>query len=215
MTTGFLDYALADGTRFVVFVPKGVAPPFPAILSLHGRGESGTDGLLQLAIGLGHAVTRNRAKWPFLIVFPQKPTQDKLWPESLPMLNEIVKQVDGTYATDPHRRYLTGLSQGGHGTLSLVNKLPWHFAAAAAVCGWSTDLAGVGQAFEGVPLKLIHGLRDDVILPERSREVYRALQASKGQVELTELPDANHNAWDHAYQAGELGEWFLRHTLGS
>lgn len=213
--TGFFDHQLPDGSRYVVFVPKGVEPPYPTIVSLHGRGESGTDGLLQLAIGLGQAVLRRRANWPYLIVFPQKPTQADLWPASLSMLSEVLKEVEAKYATDPHRRYLTGLSQGGHGTLSLVNKLPWQFAAAASVCGWSTDLSSVGRAFAGIPVRLYHGLKDDVILPERSREVNSEIMKAGGEVELIEFPNANHNAWDPAYQESDLGTWFLRHTLGS
>ncbi|HRK20781.1 MAG TPA: hypothetical protein PLX06_03190, partial [Fimbriimonadaceae bacterium] len=89
--TGFLDRAVTvegQERKYVIHVPVGYGPgqKWPAILFLHGRGESGTDGRFQLWHGLERAIVRDSEKWPFVAIFPQKPEQDKLWPTEIPTL---------------------------------------------------------------------------------------------------------------------------------
>lgn len=211
--TGFLSRE-AGGRRYVVYVPHQVKPPYPTILFLHGRGESGSDGYKQMAIGLLNAVLWNMARWPFLIVAPQKPSQDKLWPEETDMLHDILHAVEKDFPTDPHRRYLTGLSQGGHGTFSLAKRLPWQFAAVAPVCGWG-DEAQVVKDLADTPVWAFHGGKDDVITPDRSVKLIDALKPVNPQAKHTLFPEANHNSWDPTYQGSDLPTWLLSHSLGS
>ena len=75
--------------------------------------------------------------WPFLIVCPQKPEFDRLWPSFAGNLQACSTRWTRSSIQTPPRRSLTGLSQGGNGTLVLAKALPWRFAALAAVCGWA------------------------------------------------------------------------------
>ena len=57
---------------------------------------------------------------------------------------------------------------------------------------------------------MIHGAKDDVVLPDESRKMFAALKKLGAKVGYTELPNANHNAWDPAYSSAELITWMLK-----
>ena len=78
--TGFLNrrIELAGVTyRFQVYLPedwrRDDGKKWPIILSLHGRGERGSEGMWQTQIGLAEAVRNHPERWPFVIVMPQCP----------------------------------------------------------------------------------------------------------------------------------------------
>src|SRR5437016_11355498 len=63
--TGFLDRTITvDGQafRYQVYVPAdyAVAKPWPVIVSLHGNGQQGSDGLLQTATDFAIRIRGNR-----------------------------------------------------------------------------------------------------------------------------------------------------------
>jgi predicted peptidase len=212
--SGFLDRSVNVGgqvRRYVVYVPPDDAPDreWPAILALHGKGESGTDGLFQLWHGLGRAIVRNRGAWPLVAIFPQKADPEALWPDELPLLEAVLIAADREFKLDPARRYLTGLSQGGHGTAVLASRLPWTFAALAPVCGWADDPEAAAQAIGRTPLWAFHGELDTVIPLQRSAELVEAIQRNGGAAKLTAYPDVGHDSWHRAYQDEALAEWLL------
>lgn len=211
MPTGFINHTV-DGNDFVIYTPRVFKTPAPAILFLHGRGESGTDGIKQTAIGLGHAIRMSAADWPFIVVAPQKPDFDSLWPAHIQRINQTLEFADANHQIDPHRRYITGLSQGGNGTFELATSLTWQFAAAAPVCGWIEDLSTANK-LKDIPLWAFHGDADTAVNIEDSRQAVAAITAAGGKAKLTEYPGVGHNSWDNAYQKESLGNWFLSHSL--
>lgn len=215
--TGFLDRSVqVDGTEalYSVYLPRGYDPakPLPAILFLHGMGESGTDGAAQLTTGLPMAIMRARHRWPFLVVMPQKATKQADWWSERGKIEAILKATDAEFKTDPHRRYLTGLSQGGHGAFRLAKQLSWQFAAIAPVCGW-VDPDTAARELKDIPLWAFHGERDTVVRVEGTTKAIEAIRAAGGDPKLTLYPELAHNSWDAAYQESPLAEWFLKHTL--
>lgn len=215
--SGFLSHVVTvNGTarRFVVYVPTSAQPNagWPTILFLHGRGESGSDGLLQLVNGLMPAICRKTADWPFLVVFPQKLEQDGEWFDEKPMLEQVLKYVEQHWLSNPKQRYLTGLSQGGRGAIRLAAHLPWRFAAIAALCGWANPEVAVKE-LANTPLWLMHGEKDPVIASSESVAVYEAMKHLNPQAKLTLFPELTHNCWDEGYQRQELAKWFLGHSL--
>jgi predicted peptidase len=208
---GFLSYEL-EGRRFVAYLPPRVKAPLPAILFLHGRGESGTDGMRQTAVGLGSAVRWSHDRWPALILFPQKPEFDKLWPNEKEWLASLLNWAESEFDIDPHRRSITGLSQGGNGTFELAGELPWKFAAAAPICGWS-DEPNFAEGLRDIPVWAFHGGKDDIVTPDLSEKAVKAIQDAGGNARLTIYPEANHNSWDAAYGDPELASWLLNQTL--
>lgn len=215
-------------SRYAVIVPPGYDParPSPAILFLHGRGESGTDGMRQAGQGLGPAALARPEDWPFIIVAPQKPDQQREW-ECFPGL--AMGALDAACAefnVDPGRVYLTGLSQGGHGTWVLASQFPGRFAAIAPVCGYGppryvsnpavdTSIEGIASRVRRLPIWAFHGLKDDVVPAEGTKTLVDAVRAARLDTDpepvITLFPDANHNSWDAAYRTQGLGAWFLKH----
>lgn len=212
--TGFLDrttFVMGNERRYVVFVPHtwDGQSALPAILFLHGRGESGTDGLRQIAVGLGPAIQFQRDRWPYLVVFPQKCDGESSWEDEAPMFDIILEEVAEEFPIDESRRYITGLSQGGRGTLRLARGLEWEFAAAAPICGWATPEEVEGLL--GMPLWAFHGMRDTVIVPERAIPAIQWLMDQGSPAKLTLFEEADHNSWDAAYGTKDLHLWFLQH----
>ena len=213
---GFLDREVqVNGVSrpFVVYVPLGYSPSraWPAILFLHGRAESGSDGRRQLTQGLAPAILRQRVAWPFVVIFPQKSDPEIRWTDEAPMLGAVLDAVEASYHLDPARRYITGLSQGGHGTLALAMRLPWHFAALATVCGWADDPAAAAATIGAVPVWAFHGEDDPVVPVRRSLEIVDAIRRAGGQARFTRFAAVGHDAWNLAYGDEDLPRWFLSH----
>jgi predicted peptidase len=198
---------------YKVYVPT-VAPPYPAIVFLHGFGESGEDGEVQAKVGLGEAIEKSPEEWPFLVLFPQKKDHGVLWPGYRGLVDDVLAQAEKEFPIDRTRTYLTGLSQGGNGTLTLARSLRWKFAAVAPICGWA-DPFTAAQDLAETPTWLFHGDADGAVPVEASVAVARLLERFGGDVKLTVYPGVGHDSWTQAYQEAGLARWFLSHTARS
>ncbi len=196
--------------RFLVWEPPGIAGPLPAILFLHGRGESGTDLESLANHGLLRVAQEQPEHWPFLIIAPQKLDPNQLWPAYRYLVHETLAEVEQHYDVHPTKRYLTGLSQGGNGTFELARHLNWRFAAIAPICGWCDPIRAKYE-LRNTPVWAFHGLDDTVILPSASRVVVEFIQQGGGDARLTEYPGVGHASWEFAYADPELPRWFLSH----
>lgn len=227
--------------KYAVYIPRDLdlSKPAPAILFLNGYGECGTDGSKQLAVGLLPAVFLSPEKWPFVIVFPQKPVHNDSWEQHEELALACLSAASKEFSLDPTRIYLTGLSQGGAGTWSIGSRHPELFAAIAPLCGFAVG-SGAGPARFGdaaacakiaskladakMPIWAFHGEKDDAVPVDQTRKLMAAVKdAGWGaggvgtvaeDVKATYYPDANHNCWDKAYRESGLGAWFLAHRRG-
>jgi len=206
-----IDYRGAE-RGYQVYVPEKVEPPYPTIVFLHGMGESGVDGEVQAEVGLGEAVRKNPDEWPFLILFPQKEDPGVLWPGYRGLVEELMRRTANEFQVDRSRCYLTGLSQGGNGTLTLARSLPWEFAAVAPICGWA-DPAQAAQDLMETPTWLFHGEADQAVPVESSIAITRWMERYGAPVKLTTYPNVGHDSWTRAYQQELLGDWFLKHQI--
>jgi predicted peptidase len=74
--SGFLDRTLSlhnAAYKHQVFLPEdwSSSKKWPIILFLHGAGERGSDGLLQMQVGIAAAVRKDRTRFAAIIVMPQ------------------------------------------------------------------------------------------------------------------------------------------------
>lgn len=218
--TGFLTKALdynGAPVKYVVYVPAAYDPakPMPAIMFLHGAGETGTDGLKQVAVGLGPAILFNQDRWPFLVMFPQKPPGGEPrsgWIAHEKLVLDILEKTKTEYKIDESRLYLTGLSMGGYGTWAIAAKHPDRFAAIAPICGGG-DPATAGK-LKDIPTWNFHGDKDTAVPLARSQQMIDAIKAAGGEPRFTIYPGVGHNSWDKAYRDEKLHEWFLQHKKG-
>jgi len=234
--TGFVYSSLEHGGRsypYALYVPRGYdgTRAWPLILFLHGMGECGRDGSRQLSVGLGPELLARPERWPFLVLFPQKPGEEEEWEQHEAALLAMLDEVAGRYQVDPSRVLLTGLSQGGHGTWVLGARHPQRWAALVPVCGYGAapqhppvggDLAPpfrgsaaeLAPALARLPIWAFHGEVDDVVPLAATLELVAATQRAGGSPTVTIVPGAGHNSWDAAYRNPQLAEWMLQQARG-
>ncbi len=203
----------------------------PALLFLHGAGECGTDGVRQTHVGLPRYAMQNPEMWPFVLIIPQKPSVNSEWEDHDQALTQILEQAAQKGFYDPDRLAITGLSQGGHGTIAVASMHPERFKAAAPVCAYVSTIFDsdrkrierqpatpetpaviqAAQSLAAMPTWIHHGDSDVVVPVAESRSLYAALQKLDADTRYSEYPGVNHNSWDNAYTDQQLSDWFAEH----
>ncbi|MFO0807346.1 MAG: alpha/beta hydrolase-fold protein [Gemmataceae bacterium] len=218
-STGFLckSFKAVDGVRvnYTVFVPHDYRPdrPVPAVLFLHGAGETGTDGRRPSEVGLGPAIKKREATFPFLVVFPQiqaGPTFAS-WQPGQPDGDRAIELFDAVsrdYAVDPDRQYLVGMSIGGFGVWSQAVHDPWRWAAIVPICGIAPSARA--ERLVNVPCWCFHGGRDGNVEVEHSRRMVAELRRLGSSPRYTEFAEVGHDSWTPAFATDELYDWLLR-----
>lgn len=223
--------------NYIVYIPRNYDPstPMPTIVFLNGMGECGTDGLQQIRAGLGPNIMLNPDKWPFIVVFPQKQETYAQWEDEDDMVLAILDKTRQEYNVDSSRIYLTGISQGGHGTWTIGSLHPEIFAAIAPVCGyrtewiikvWADNEAAIWinpemeqefgenvlvERLKNTPIWAFHGVADETVPVGESVELCESITAVNGDCKLTLYPEVGHNSWDRAYREEDLPGWLLEH----
>ncbi len=225
MPTGFLFRSLTldeKGLNAAVYLPRGYDPSrgWPLIVFLHGSGESGTDGSRQLAQGLPRELVWSPQAWPFIVVMPQKASEDEEWELYDAAVMTLLAEVRREYSVDPERIVLTGLSQGGHGTWVLGARHPAVWAALVPVCGYGAARREAPGVFGGtadelaaevkdLPIWAFHGEADDIVPVAETYRMIAALKAVGAAPRATTYPDVGHGCWERAYAEPELPRWLL------
>jgi predicted peptidase len=230
--SGFVFSSLELGSwsyPYALYVPRDYdgSRAWPLILFLHGKGECGRDGSRQLSVGLAPELLARPERWPFLVLFPQKPDEDDEWEQHETALLAMLDEVAGRYQVDPDRVLLTGLSQGGHGTWVLGARHPDRWAALVPICGYAGAPTGrpavrsLSSRFDGsaaelapalsrLPIWAFHGDADQTVPVAATLELVAAVQGAGGSPKLTVFPGVGHNSWDSAYRSPQLAEWMLQ-----
>ena len=236
--TGFLDRAVFVNKheyRYQVFVPREFTrrKTWPVIIILHGGGTYGSDGIRSTDGGLGRVIRSSRSGFPAIVIFPQAHAdgtpgwQLEGGEAAMAALSRSIKEFNG----DPKRVVLTGYSAGGNGTWSLALRFPERFAAIVPICSFVSKFKGVASKVDypalapadvadpyvfiakrvsSVPVWIFHGDADKTAPVEGSRKMAAALKAIGANVQYTEFPGVDHNAWDPAYARADLIDWMLK-----
>lgn len=215
--TGFLFKSLSDaGTsyKYVVYVPRDYDPrtPLPAIMFLHGQGESGSDGQKMIAQGIGTNILWNAARWNCIVIMPQKPDPEKQWEDYDRQVMAMLEVTRHEYSIDPTRIALTGLSQGGHGTWTIGAAHPDVWCSLAPICSYAGDAdpKEIAAKVKDIPVWCFHGDADDVVPPSKATVILDALKAAGATPRFSLYPKVNHGSWDRAYAEPELPAWLLK-----
>lgn len=222
----------ADTLPYRVLLPEGYngAKQFPVLFFLHGAGERGQDNEKQLTHGARLFLQpENRKSFPAIVVFPQC-SSESYWSNvlrlhddkgkrkfefiaegpatrSMELLQQLVTQVLATYPVKKDQVYVGGLSMGGMGTFELVRRMPGIFAAAFPICGGAHP--ATAPKLKKVDWWIFHGAKDDVVPPQASEVMNKALRKVGANVKFTLYPTANHNSWDPAFAEKELLPWLF------
>lgn len=141
-----------------------------------------------------------------------------------------IDAVTASYAVNPDRIYLTGLSMGGIGAAGVAFHHPDRFAAIAPLCGYHsyfvrTDTRTVRRPWEvflmelrsnasyaenglHLPMYLVHGTLDT---PTANSQVLVDRYQALGYDSQVEWPPLGHNVWSQTYADGRIVPHFLRY----
>jgi pimeloyl-ACP methyl ester carboxylesterase len=199
--------------RYVLFIPFGLkeGDKPPLMLFLNGMGENGDDGISHVAGPLGPAIWEMKARFPFVVVFPQCRKGSRWDIDSLDTkwALEILRQTAKEFNTDPDRVYLTGVSWGGEGVWAIARKFPDMFAAIAPMCGFLPPSPTV-FAEHHLPIWSFVCSGDqipDLVLHHRA--THESLLWAGASPRYTEVAGVEHDCWNYAYRNPALYEWFL------
>jgi predicted peptidase len=227
---GFVLRTVRDGDvdyRYQVFVPRGfdASRKWPVILSLHGSGDMGSDGVRQTTSGLGSVVRSQRASFPAIVVFPQAPSLERgvgraiLKRTAIRALDQSVEEFNG----DTSRVYLAGYSLGAKIGYEFASENPRRFAAFVAVSGNlcvvcitgnrnspedSVYLAVIRKA-SSLPIWILHGGDDQSVPVEDARRIVQLRQSLGSPARYSEFPHGGHAIADTAFSTPGLFEWLL------
>ena len=206
---------------------------YPMVLFLHGAGERGNDNEKQLVHGATMFLEDSiRNKYPAIVVFPQC-AENSFWANISMSMDSITKKrtliykengaptkamelliglyqdLSNKYTPDKNQLYVGGLSMGGMGTFEIARRLPDNFAAAFAICGGANT--ATAPQLKSTAWWICHGMKDNVVNPQNSIDMAKALKDAGAEVRLTLYPEANHNSWDDAFKEPTFFSWLFEH----
>jgi predicted peptidase len=210
-----------------LLLPKHYDPkqPYPVILYLHGAAARGHDNTEPLHWGPELFLEKSlRDKHGFFLVVPQCP-KDSGWVEfswssptarespSLELSLELIdKALPKEFNIDPKRRYLTGVSMGGHAVWVEMVRRPGFFAAAVPVCSGGNARI-VTTAAAKFPVWAFHSDDDHLVPVQQARDLVQAWRAHGGIAKYTEYTGLKHSSWKRAYVDPEMFDWLFAQHL--
>ena len=228
-TNGFAQqqaFRSPAGTDYLLYTPPGYnssTASFPLLISLHGKGEVGTD-ITKLSSKNPQQMPSRlifQNKWPqnlpFIVLTPQqKPTREDPDPEwAAEYIDEVVQFVMQNYRIDATRVYLTGLSLGGTGCWTYAAAYPEKVAALVTLSGRSDPKKAC--LVKNIPIWNFHGDGDTVVPPFYSTSMITAINsctpAGIYTPHLTILNAKAHDGWNEAYNGTNgyrIYEWLLK-----
>jgi len=129
---------------------------------------------------------------------------------AMKMLVSLLEKLGQDYKLNKKQIFVGGLSMGGMGSFELVSRKPKVFAAAFPICGGANP--AIAKKLKRPAWWIFHGLKDNVVDPEFSKQMAAALEKVGADVKLTLYPEANHNSWDPAFAEKNLLSWLFSKT---
>lgn len=200
----------------LLFLPKDYGQDdtkWPLIIFLHGGGESGDDVTRVKSHGPPKLVEERPGDFPFVVASPQAPKNltpniDR-WDARL--LSQFLDHLLAAYAIDADRVYLTGLSDGGFGTIRWAAREPNRFAAIVPICGGGWKY--YAKYLKDVPTWFFHGDQDPNVPVLYAQELAEEIRKAGGDPRVTIYEGVGHNSWTMTYDNPEVYTWMLSHKI--
>ena len=230
----FGSYDIKDQSlNYRILFPKNFDKnkSYPLTLFLHGIAERGDDNKLQLKyVDKVFLNPENYNNFQSIVVFPQAPIDDnwssrlltknqvrQVFPEnekptkSLQLVIKLMDSIIKEDYIDNKRVYLSGLSNGAMGSFELLKNRPNMFASAVLICGggnprWAKDFA------KTTPVWIAHGSDDDVVFPELSINMVKAVIKYGGSPKFTLYENVKHESWFNVFNDPNYLKWMFSFT---
>lgn len=205
------SYTTQNGVTFpyLLSTPDNYDPTvesLPLIVFLHGAGERGTNPEKVKVHGIPKYFDESS---PFRVVtLSPQCAEDRIWNTQAYEVKELIDRIVEEYNIDQKAISLTGLSMGGYGTWEMGMSFPGFFAALAPICGGGTSWrAGL---LKDTPIRTFHGSDDQSVPIAQTLEMYNAVRACGGNIEITVYSGVGHDSWVNAYEQSDLIEWLAK-----
>ena len=182
----------------------------PLLIYLHGKGN---DVLTKKHLGFAASCAReeNYKARPCFIFAPQCPDENGWGGATGANLMKTLKDLTKNLPVDEDLIYLVGYSMGGFGTFAMLNENPKMFAAGIPIAGGAD--VGVARNLRRIPVWIWHGEKDDVVKPDASRAIAKALEKVK-TAKYTEVPGAGHGITGEVEKNAEVHTWLFAQKRG-
>ena len=204
------NYGKAEnGYNFWLYTPDDTIGKKPLVIFLHGKSLCGSDLNKVKRYGTIDAIEKGRVLDAYVLA-PQNPggswNPDKIM--------KTVEWVEDNYDIDTDRVYVLGMSLGGSGTLSFVNKYPDKVAAAIAMCGGhnSKDVSALNL----LPLWIVHGTADHLVSVSKSDQLVEKMREADPELPrliYDRIPGMDHSKPARVFYMPETYEWLFEHSL--
>lgn len=203
-----------------LYTPSDVEGEIPLVITMHGSGESGSDGVAHVTasqIATCWADPEWQAEHPCYVFAPQWPESDvsnnlDLRDYYLAVYHDMITELQ--QKLNPSKTYLASLSMGSRLGFRFQTLYPNFFDAAVMCCGamQNADLSGVTET----PIWLVHAVADPVNVCQNSVDAYNQMIAAGNQnVNLTIITAEGmnglfpHASWQLTYGNPEIMEWLF------
>lgn len=191
---------------YALHIPVNTKEKKPLLIFLHGSGEKGTDiEKVKVHGPLKYLKTHELDSY---ILAPQCP-ENEYWNEEI--LYSLILKIQKENNIDSDRIYLTGLSMGAWGAWNLAFAHPETFAALVPIAGFVDRIPIIEDCkIKAIPVRIFHGLLDDVVNVDYSIVIYKKLKGCNADVQLTIFDDAGHDSWSKVYDNPEIYDWMFK-----
>ncbi len=196
---------------YALYVPEQADENTPMVVTMHGSGESGNDGLAHLTANQLNSCWVEEVwqkEHPCYVLAPQFPDSAisndlELRDSYLKVYHDMLEAFKQTYR--PSSVYLASLSMGSRLGFRYLTLYPNYFDAAIMCCG-ALQNADPSEITE-MPVWFVHAISDGTNLSQNSADAFnQAVAAGNTQARLTLIPDegldgagAHFAAWQIAY----------------
>lgn len=207
-----MESAPFRGWPYGVYIPDDYRgdEEFPLLIYLAGNSGPAIEG-----VQLGSPAFERTG---YLVVYPN--SWGGWWRSGTEtMVDSLIGEVMRTYAVDPERIYVSGLSNGGTGTFDYVSLWPQRFSAAVVAMGAGlfgfTEAGGdrpyVSNATH-LPLLFLHGKKDPVIPVSAAMRTVDSLRAQHADVAMRIFPEREHEIIPGSGDDGATVDFFEHHA---
>lgn len=191
---------------YALHIPANTKEKKPLIIFLHGSGEKGTD-IEKVKVHGPFKYLKSRELDAYILA-PQCP-ENEYWDEEV--LYRLILKIRKENNIDSARIYLTGLSMGGWGAWNLAFAHPEMLAALVPIAGFVDRVPMIEDCkIKNIPIRIFHGLLDDVVNVDYSIAIYKKLKTCNANVQLTIFDDAGHDSWSKVYDNQEIYDWMFK-----
>lgn len=191
---------------YLLHIPANTKEKRPLLIFLHGSGEKGTD-IEKVKIN-GPFKYMKSNELDCYVLAPQCP-DNEYWNEEV--LYQLILKIQKENNIDSKRIYLTGLSMGAWGAWNLVYAHPEVFAALVPISGYVDRIPMVENCkIKDIPIRIFHGLLDDVVNVDYSIAIYKKLKNCNADVELTIFDNSRHDSWIRVYDDPKIYDWMFK-----